>query len=77
MSEPVFKTITEYLNYMVKEGYMSERDFAPLKCYKCKSKNLEDYDEYYEDHWGIIEYAVRCKDCGQTVGRWSYGHWEL
>lgn len=77
MSKPTFKTMEEYLEYMIKEGYMSERDFSPIKCYKCESKKLEEYDEYYEEPHGLVEYAVRCKDCKHHLGRRSYGYWNL
>lgn len=59
----------------VKKGYI-DRYGAPLKCYKCNSKNLEDYDEYYEEYW-CVEHSVRCKECGTKLGHCAYGSWEV
>lgn len=59
----------------IKLGYIAP-DGEPLKCYSCKSTNL------YTDNYDYIcstlcEYTCKCKDCGQTVGVWSYGEWQL
>lgn len=59
----------------VKNGYIAE-DGTPLKCYKCNSKNMENYNKYYEEHW-CIEYSVKCKECGTKLGHWAYGNWEV
>lgn len=59
----------------IKKGYIAE-DGQPLKCFKCGSKEMEDYGEYYEDHL-CVEYGVKCKHCGQKLGYWAYGSWEM
>jgi hypothetical protein len=59
----------------IKKGYIAENG-KPLKCYKCDSKDLEEYGHYYEEHW-CIEYGVKCKHCGQKLGYWAYGRWEM
>lgn len=59
----------------VKNGYIAE-DGTPLKCHKCNSKNMENYNKYYEEHW-CVEHSVKCKDCGTNVDHWSYGNWEV
>lgn len=77
MSDEKEFTMEEYIDYMIKEGYRSSNDFAPLKCYDCDSSNLETYDECYEEHWVLVEYSVRCKDCKQHQATWAYGNWNL
>lgn len=59
----------------IKKGYI-DKDGTPLKCFKCESKELEEYGQYYEEHY-CIEYGVKCKDCGQKLGYWAYGSWEM
>lgn len=68
-----FRFLT-YLN--VKLGYVDNCG-EPLKCYNCNSKNVEDYDLYHLDGYGstLIEYSVKCKECGRYLGTWSCGSW--
>lgn len=64
-----------YIWLDVKRGYIA-KDGTPLKCYKCNSTNLENYNKYYEEHW-CIEYSVKCKEYGTKLGHWAYGNWEV
>lgn len=57
----------------IKQGYQLP-DGQPIKC-RCGCTDLEDYGEYYEEHW-IIEYSTKCKKCGRKLGHWAYGNWE-
>lgn len=59
----------------VKNGYITN-DGTPLKCYKCNSKDMKKYNEYYEEHW-CVEYDIRCKECRAKLGHWAYGNWEV
>ena len=74
MSTP--KTYKEYIEQLIKDGYLSPRNIAPLKCVHCDSKNLKDVKQTYEETV-LVEYDCRCKDCGKWLGRWSYGTWEV
>lgn len=53
-------------------------DFS--KCSNCGSEDLEKYNiDYIKDDDGSIlpaEYSVKCKECGEYVGSFSYGIWE-
>lgn len=59
----------------IKQGYILS-DGTPIKCYKCKSKKLEKYNYDCIEHT-ICEYSVRCEKCGQILGHWAYGSWQL
>jgi hypothetical protein len=59
----------------IKKGYI-DKNGAPLKCFKCNSKEMYEYSEYYEDHL-LVEYGVKCKHCGEKLGYWAYGSWEM
>lgn len=63
-----------YLHRMETEGYIGDKG-QPLKCLYCDSKELDERNTYYENHY-IVEYQVYCKKCDKTVGQWSYGRWE-
>ena len=64
----------KYINELVKEGYILE-DGTPIKCY-CGCKDFEEVNKYYENH-SPIEFQLKCKKCGNIVGHWSYGYWEV
>ena len=74
MSTP--KTYKEYIEQLIKDGYLSPRNIAPLKCVQCDSKNLKDDNFSFED-MTLVEYTRLCKDCGIVAGYWSYGSWEI
>lgn len=65
----------ESMEYLCKQGYI-EGDGTPIKCTCCGSTNLENYGYTY-DNFYLVEYYVRCKDCGEELGTWSYGGWSL
>jgi len=67
------KSYTEYLNKLFEDGYIA-KDGEPLKCEFCNSKELEDFNESYNDY-GLMEYGVKCKDCGKVLAYWAYGNW--
>lgn len=60
-------------------GYI-DKDGEPLKCYYCKSTDLEECNHDYLDetyHGTVLEFDCRCKKCGKITGHWAYGHWCL
>ncbi len=64
----------KYIDKMVKGGYMLE-DGTPLKC-SCGHTEFEETNKYY-DNFTLVEYQVKCKACGNKVGHWSYGYWDI
>lgn len=60
----------------IKLGFTAP-DGQPLKCFKCKSKEMEEYGQYYMDGGYTEEYSIRCRACGQKLGHWAYGYWEM
>lgn len=58
----------------VEDGYIKEDGF-PLKCWKCESKDLKFTNHY--DCSATVEIDVKCNNCGEDVGLWSYGHWTV
>jgi len=75
-------TFEEYIEQQIKDGYISEKDLSPLKCWNCESKNFKDYGhdflDYIHGHGvNLLEYKVKCLDCEKDVGYWSYGHWQV
>lgn len=71
----MLETYEDYYNHLLNEGFIRE-DGTPLKCFQCESKNLEEYQEYYEEY-RRIEFSVRCKDCKEHVNTWVYGNWSV
>lgn len=68
-----YKSYTEYLNKLFEDGYIAKNG-EPLKCEFCDSKELEDFNENYSDY-GIVEYSVKCEECGKVLAHWAYGDW--
>lgn len=68
------QSMEEYLLQMINERYIKE-DGTPLKCF-CGSTDLEQVGEYYDEHT-LVEYEVKCKTCGRSVGYWAYGNWKI
>lgn len=69
-----FDTTEDYINDMIRQGYMAE-DGTPLKC-KCGCTDFEMSDEY-RGSYGLEEYSLKCTKCSMTVGHWAYGYWQL
>jgi len=57
----------------IKAGYVDSTG-KPLKCWKCGYTEFEQFDTYMEEHW-VVEYSLKCKQCGSGVGHWAYGTW--
>ena len=68
------KEVEDYIKQMVDNGFIKE-DGTPLKC-QCGCTDFEQSGEYWEEHT-IIEYALNCKTCGERVGYWAYGYWDI
>lgn len=66
--------LDKYIKQLITDGYIDENG-APLKCY-CGCKDFDTTNEYYEE-FGLIEYQLKCKNCGKKVGHWAYGNWEI
>lgn len=64
-----------YLKQLRIDGYI-DKNFAPLKCQQCDSKELKTAHEYWENDY-VVEREVRCDSCDSFAGRWSYGSWEV
>lgn len=45
----------------------------PTEC-DCGNKEFEKFNEYKEDYY-VVEYSLKCKECGKVVGHWAYGYW--
>lgn len=63
------------IKYLVDKGYC-DNDLTPLKCTNCDSHNLERTNIMY-DNYHLVEYQIKCKDCNEILGTWSYGGWSL
>ncbi len=68
------KTFEEIIENEIKERYIDD-NMSPLKC-NCGCKSFYQCNEYYEDEI-LVEYSLRCKNCHNIVGHWSYGYWEI
>ena len=60
---------------MIYEGYINNY-LEPIKCPYCNSNDLENKNKYYDGDW-LVEYQVYCKNCGEKLGHYAYGNWEL
>jgi len=48
----------------------------PKLCGKCGSKNFK-YTAVDSIGYQVCEQEVHCKDCGNYLAYWAYGHWEV
>lgn len=67
--------VNMYLKYMQLRGYI-KKDHTPIRCPRCKSTSLEDYNIDRTDYI-VFEYDRKCKNCDKFLGHWSYGYWNL
>jgi hypothetical protein len=65
----------EELTRNIEQGYI-QADGTPIKCTNCESKNIGMKNEMYISY-GLCEYEKYCRDCGQLLGYWAYGHWQI
>lgn len=56
------------------ELYYTEEG-RPKVCPFCGSLKLETVDHSYMEHI-LMEYGVRCVECGQYVGYWAHGYFD-
>lgn len=68
------KEYLDYLNNLIKEGYIAESG-KPLKCF-CGNTSFIETDLIKEEHC-VVEYKLQCNECNKIVGYWSYGYWQL
>lgn len=65
---------------LILRGYIKS-DGEPIKCRKCKSKNLEECNHqiggFNIPEGCLTEYDIKCKKCGAICGHWEYGSWEV
>lgn len=66
--------IEQYVKEQIEKGYTNSEG-APLKCPHCEST---DFDEKAWFEWHVVcEKEVTCKSCGNIIGSWQYGRWEV
>ena len=65
----------EAMHYLYTRGFITN-DGEPKRCVYCGSNNMEVYDKMYDNCY-LVEYSVRCKDCNNRLGTWSYGSWSI
>jgi len=68
--------LQKYQELEIKAGYKGEKG-QPLVCYKCGCKDFKIGDSYKEEGIGLVEYEELCQKCGNRVGYWSYGNWQI
>lgn len=51
------------------------RGFPPKEC-KCGCREFKQVNIYRDDYW-IVEYSLECAVCGNKVGTWAYGNWDI
>jgi hypothetical protein len=78
MSELTFE---EYIQSQINEGYVAE-DLTPLKCWNCEGVKFSEYDHDFMDYYqgngiNLLEYKLKCDECGECVGYWVTGNWQI
>jgi hypothetical protein len=72
----VLRTVGEvHIKELVQEGYIDESG-KPLKCHKDDCPDLIEVNKFYGET-GLEEYSLKCKFCGDIVGTWSFGNWDI
>ena len=70
----MYQDVEEYINELIQDGYIAE-DGTPLKCVcHCTDFKMEDM---FRESIGLVEYSLKCRKCGTTVGHWAYGNWQV
>lgn len=65
----------EYNKQLIFDGYIKE-DGEPIKCLYCDSTNL--HFNYKSHIQGVAtECKVKCNECGNDVGYYYCGIWEI
>ena len=69
--------VTKYLQW---RGYLGS-DLEPLKCPYCRSNDIEECNEdfggYNIPDGTAVEFDIRCKNCGEILGHFAYGNWDV
>jgi hypothetical protein len=65
----------EIISMGINNGYLAE-DLEPIKCHKCNSENLKEVIKAI-DGGHVSEKECECGECGQSLGYWAYGHWQV
>ena len=42
---------------------------------ECEHENRYRTDEWHEEGY-LVEYSIKCKDCGQRIAHYAYGTWD-
>lgn len=67
--------LDEYVNNLITAKYLTQNG-EPIKCLHCGSQDLTDCNHYVEEMY-VVEYDMKCKHCGEILGHWAYGNWEI
>lgn len=65
----------KYIDELIEQGYIAE-DGTPLKC-KCGNTDFETKNSYGDGNNIVEEMDIYCKECGNLVGHWAYGAWDM
>ena len=63
----------DYINQLIKDGYVTE-NLTPIKCQKCEGNNF-DMENIYKQEFYVVEYDLKCVNCGTVAGHFAYGNW--
>lgn len=71
-------SIEDYVKERIAKGYIGN-GLQPLKCEHCGSTKPWKYGQCYRDDFesGRVEFAAVCQDCGEEMGYWAYGYWQI
>ena len=66
----------EEMKYLVENGFRNP-DLSPGICINCGE--MENYHERVIDSIDhcTTESIALCRECGNRVGYWAFGHWEI
>jgi len=70
-----FESTEAYLKYLEDEELINH-DGSPRKCFNCGCTEFYETNKYYEEHY-LVEFQVKCLECGVKVGHWGYGNWGI
>lgn len=58
------------------QGDYLDKSLVPLKCTECNSENFTENAKSI-DAGVVSESELICAECGQVLGYWAYGYWQV
>jgi len=66
--------IEKHVRLQIQHGLVYN-DLCPKRCF-CGCKEFNKTNQYHEEYF-TVEYQLECNNCGEKVGHWAFGYWQV